>query len=183
MLLTESISVNHLEIGSGGLLVFKDTGRSLNSILQKIQLRAKSIHIMGGADFAQLWIGSRSCRYLGSAEISLYGNSTEMEESWIGKKFLHADYKSVLELHGKEKKSWTNLAEHVFKDNIPYHPTVMDSDKGTVGSGIHIHRYNSEGDIKDVNSINTLQVGFDQVTEYIQGENFEDDILVLFSSG
>jgi len=77
-----------------------------------IQLRAKSIALQGNHvsnpthpddELAQLWIGSRSCRYEGEAEISLYGNATEMDSAWVGRKFLHASSKSVLEMHGKEE--------------------------------------------------------------------------------
>ena len=58
----------------------------------------------------------------------------------------------------------------------------MDSADGSVAAGIHIHRYSSGGEIKDITAINTVQLGFDQVTQYIQTEDFGDDILILFTS-
>ena len=72
---------------------------------------------MGGGE---LWIGSRSCRYQGEAHIVLYGNREDMQEhDMVGTKYLWVADNGVLELHGKEKVSWTHLDEHLFKDNVP----------------------------------------------------------------
>ena len=62
-----------LRIINGGKLIFKDFARdSPNNdlgITQPLTLRAKSVEV---ADHGELWIGSRSCRYLGKADIVLY---------------------------------------------------------------------------------------------------------------
>ena len=55
-----------------------------------------------------MWIGSRQCRYQGKADIVLYGNSGDMEDHPLaGEKYLWTKQDGTLEIHGKEKKSWT----------------------------------------------------------------------------
>ena len=55
-----------------------------------------------------MWIGSRQCRYQGKADIVLYGNSGDMEDNKLaGEKYLWTKQDGTLEIHGKEKKSWT----------------------------------------------------------------------------
>ena len=68
-----------LILGTGSKLIFKDLGAGS----APITLRAKSIEINGG----ELWIGSRSCRYQGNADIVLYGNEGDMpEHGLVGQK-------------------------------------------------------------------------------------------------
>ena len=188
VILSESVTVNHLNIYGGGLLVFKD------QLLNPIRLRAKSILLQGtfmsnpenpDDELGQLWIGSRTCRYQGEAEIVLYGNVTDMDDTWIGRKFLHASTQSVLEMHGKVKKSWTHLAEHVFANNLPYHPIKIDSDTDTAvpTAGIHVHRFSTAGDLKDIKAWTTINQGFDGVLEWFQEQDFNDDIILMFPSG
>ena len=70
-----------------------------------LTLRAKSIKIQNGGE---LWIGSRQCRYQGKADIVLYGNKEDMpSHSVVGEKYLWTKADGTLEIHGKEKKSWT----------------------------------------------------------------------------
>ena len=167
------------------MLIFRDDSRTAVSLKPDlIKLRAKSISLDGDSEgLAELWIGSRSCRYHGDAEIVLYGNVTEMEETWVGRKMVHAGWRSVLELHGKEKKSWTHLNEHLFANNLPFHPIVIDSDIETQDSGISLHRFNTAGELKELKTFVTLSLGFDQVTDYFAEEEFNDDIILLFTSG
>lgn len=79
-----------------------------------LTLRAKYIEI---ADGGELWIGSRKCRYQGKADIVLYGNKEDMpSHNVVGEKYLWTDKGGTLEIHGKEKKSWTKACfEHIRK--------------------------------------------------------------------
>ena len=66
-----------------------------------------------------MWIGSRSCRYQGNADIVLYGNREDMiEDSQVGTKYLWVAHGGVLEMHGKEKHSWTYLEDHLVRNGI-----------------------------------------------------------------
>lgn len=41
------------------------------------------------------------------------------ENHHVGSKFLWVGTDGVLEMHGREKLSWTHLEEHIFRDNVP----------------------------------------------------------------
>ena len=41
------------------------------------------------------------------------------EHPMVGTKYLWCGPDCVLEMHGKEKKSWTHLEDHVFRNTIP----------------------------------------------------------------
>ena len=70
IILDHSVNVGNLVIEDGGKLVFKDLGKGS----EVIKLRAKSIKIGDG----EMWIGSRSCRYQGNADVVLYGNRSRV---------------------------------------------------------------------------------------------------------
>ena len=72
VLLDASRSVGNLVIDQGGKLIFKDFG---SSAIAPLLLRAKSIKVTNGGE---LWIGSRSCRYQGMADVVLYGNRNDV---------------------------------------------------------------------------------------------------------
>ena len=113
VILDHNVNVGNLVIEDGGKLIFKDMGEGS----EVIKLRAKSIKI---DDRGEMWIGSRSCRYQGNADVVLYGNREDMSEhSMVGTKYLWCGSDCVLEMHGKEKKSWTYLDDHLFRDSIP----------------------------------------------------------------
>ena len=42
-----------------------------------------------------------------------------------GYKFLWVATDGVLEMHGKEKLHWTNLNEHIFRNNVPAEELVF----------------------------------------------------------
>ena len=65
--------VDNLVIENGGKLIFKDYGADTQS---RLTLRAKSIEIKDGGE---MWIGSRTCRYQGLADVVLYGNRADMD--------------------------------------------------------------------------------------------------------
>ena len=70
IILDHSVNVGNLVIEDGGKLIFKDLGEGS----EVIKLRAKSIKIGDG----EMWIGSRSCRYQGNADVVLYGNRSRV---------------------------------------------------------------------------------------------------------
>ena len=70
IILDHSVNVGNLVIEDGGKLIFKDLGEGSDVI----KLRAKSIKIGDG----EMWIGSRSCRYQGNADVVLYGNRSRV---------------------------------------------------------------------------------------------------------
>ncbi|KAK3713287.1 hypothetical protein RRG08_043868 [Elysia crispata] len=55
-------------------------------------------------------IGSEECNFEKTADIFLYGKSNSVEVVPVfGRKFIGAASGSTLEIHGKQKKSWTKL--------------------------------------------------------------------------
>ena len=105
--------VDNLVIENGGKLIFKDYGADTQT---RLTLRAKSIEIKDGGE---MWIGSRTCRYQGLADVVLYGNRSDMDNhDMVGRKYLWTGSGGTLEMHGKDKKSWTKLNEHLFKDSV-----------------------------------------------------------------
>ena len=120
----------------GGKLIFEDKGTGTDVI----KLRAKSIKIDNG----EMWIGSRSCRYQGNADVVLYGNREDMDEHvMVGTKYLWCSDDCVLEMHGAAKKSWTYLDDHLFRDSIPadnlqFHQS-RSTDTGVTGNRLVFH--------------------------------------------
>ena len=61
----------------------------------------------------------------------------------------------LIEIHGKEKMSWTHLSDHLFAKNQPV-PVVERVEKNWQniewGPRIVLHILNAEGDLREVNS-------------------------------
>ena len=61
----------------------------------------------------------------------------------------------LIEVHGKEKMSWTHLSDHLFANNQPV-PAVERVEKNWQniewGPRIVLHILNAEGDLREVNS-------------------------------
>ena len=90
------------------------------------------IDVMDGGEFH---IGSPECRYKGKLDIEMFGTRAEQIEhenivldkekfcdhGFCGdiKKAVLVQHGGLLEIHGAEKKSWTYLADHLFKNNQP----------------------------------------------------------------
>ena len=148
-----------LTIRNGGRLIFKDMGPDAT---EPIKLRAKSIVIHSGGE---LWIGSRSCRYEGLADLVLYGNEEDMtfQHPNPGVKFLHVSSDGVLEMHGKVKHHWTNLDEHIFKDNVAAEQLLFKQnkwnsiDQRVINNRLVFHILSAEGDHKDAIDVLTGQ--------------------------
>lgn len=90
----------------------------------------KKSFIQIGQD-GEMWIGSRKCRYQGLADVVLFGNLEDMvDHHQVGTKYLWVSTGGVLEMHGKEKLSWTHLEEHIFRDNVPAEGRLLIKDFG-----------------------------------------------------
>ena len=72
-----------------------------------------------------------------------------------GVKFLHVSTGGVLEMHGKEKHHWTNLDEHIFKNNVPAEQLLFKQnkwnsiDERVINNRLVFHILSAEGDHKD----------------------------------
>ena len=66
----------------------------------------------------------------------------------------------LIEIHGKEKMSWTHLSDHLFAKNQPV-PAVERVEKNWQniewGPRIVLHILNAEGDLREVNSFRFIQ--------------------------
>ena len=126
VIITRSANVGIIRIKNGGKLIFKDHGPdAVKDGDGHIKLRAVNIKV---SSEGEMWIGSRSCRYQGYADVVLYGDRDAHEpDEHTGYKYLWASGKSVLELHGKEKKSWTVLdGDHIYQENTPTDPIIFE---------------------------------------------------------
>ena len=87
--------------------------------LGKIDFRQKT-YLQFCPYIAQIILDRFSTENRGLADIVLFGNFDDMENNHhVGTKYLWASAGGVLELHGKVKKSWTRLNEHIFRDSVP----------------------------------------------------------------
>ncbi|CAH1266051.1 TMEM2 [Branchiostoma lanceolatum] len=116
-LLQSSASFYSLEIKDGGKLVFADLGLSRDR-----EIVLKSREIIVGRD-GEFHIGSEACRYQGQATVSLYGRSDDQKNS---KQFLVTPG-ATLEVHGKQKLAWTQLAQTVPAGGLPRGTYYYDS--------------------------------------------------------
>ena len=120
----------------------------------------------------------------------LYGNVEDMEESHhVGTKYLWVANNGVLEMHGKEKVSWTHLNEHIFRDNIPveqlfwrqhrWGANIHSGNDNHIGNRLVFHVLSEEGDLKDTyqfrNGTHT-----DEIQSYV--DSFDDNEIFLFFS-
>ena len=75
----------------------------------------------------------------------------------------------LIEIHGKEKMSWTHLSDHLFAKNQPV-PVVERVEKNwqniAWGPRIVLHILNAEGDLREVNSFRLDFHSFITVTEF-----------------
>ena len=111
VILRRSVSVPHIEVVEGGVLVIGEphaTSKQADGT-PGIEIQAWAIRVDDGGEF---WVGSRSCRYQHEAKITLVQSATAVggglfKGLWfgaIGKKFFTCGDESVCEIHGKEKK-------------------------------------------------------------------------------
>ncbi|XP_071099719.1 cell surface hyaluronidase CEMIP2-like [Haliotis cracherodii] len=141
VLLDESTpSLGSITVESGATLVWDDRA--------DITLTVSYVLVRG-----EFHVGSDDCRFTKKANIVLTGlsNST-LNVPGFGRKFIGVSAGGVLELHGREKTSWTKLATSIpaadqtcgvvyDHKNTPYH---VES-----GMGIHVVVWNLDGSLYD----------------------------------
>ncbi|CAH1800781.1 unnamed protein product [Owenia fusiformis] len=100
-LLDDSATLRSITVENGGKLVINDIPS------KHIRLKVRSILLRNGGE---LHIGSETCKYQGKFTIILVGKSNEgVENADFGRKFIGVSDGAVLEIHGQEKRSWTQL--------------------------------------------------------------------------
>ena len=179
VILDQSASIENLIIEDGGKLVFKDYGEGG----QKITLRAKSIKIH---DNGEMWVGSRSCRYQGEADVVLFGNKEDMtEHPHVGTKYLWCASDCVLEMHGKEKQSWTYLEDHLFRNSIPADNIEFYQDgqsaSGVNGNRLVFHVVSAEGDLRDMFYLENGSTDYAGLEAWIASYDKDDNIFLFFT--
>ena len=180
IILDQSVNAGNLIIQNGGKLIFRDFGEDS----EVIKLRAKSIKIHNNGE---MWIGSRTCRYQGNADVILYGNREDMvEDVTAGTKYLWCSNDCVLEMHGKDKKSWTHLADHLFRNNIAADDLIFNQDKDTkqvniIGNRLVFHAISAEGDLRDTASINNGETNFHNLTNWLEENHIDENSILFFT--
>ncbi|XP_020497083.1 cell migration-inducing and hyaluronan-binding protein [Labrus bergylta] len=130
VLLTSSATVHSIEILNGGKLVIADTNRPM-------LLRTK--HILIG-NKGELHIGSPDCPYKGNLTISLFGrlDDSDQEHSYFGRKYIGVGTGGTLEIHGKEKLSWTFLNKTIHPGESNQNNYMFQRSWGNRGIIIHL---------------------------------------------
>ena len=129
-----------ITIATGGKLVF-------NSSVDFLKLTANMVELTGG----ELWIGSEDCPYMNDAEILLTGKRNESEGAASVQKAILVR-EGILEVHGKPKRSWTQLAATVPKTSrselmgAPIY-SASDSDTTFAGNGLRMIEFDSSGSV------------------------------------
>ncbi|XP_062455906.1 inactive cell surface hyaluronidase CEMIP2 [Rhea pennata] len=112
--LDSDATVHSIVIQDGGLLVFGDDKEGSKNIT----LRTRFILIKDGG---MLHVGAEKCRYKSKATIVLYGKSNEdADVPEFGKKFIGVGPEGTLELHGRQKVSWTLLSKTINFSGLAY---------------------------------------------------------------
>jgi len=92
----------------------------------------------------------------------------------------------VLEMHGKEKLSWTHLTEHIFRDSIPAEALEFQQLKNTdvfMGNRIVFHVLSAEGDLKDIKTTDDGE-SLDEIADFLDDfDNNEVTYTALLMSG
>ncbi|XP_067656207.1 inactive cell surface hyaluronidase CEMIP2-like [Haliotis asinina] len=147
VLLDESTpSLGSITVESGASLVWDDKA--------DITLTVSYVLVKGG-----FHVGSDDCRFTQKGNIVLTGlsNST-LNVPDFGRKFIGVTAGGVLELHGREKMSWTKLATSIPAADqtcgVVYNH--MDTDYGKeTGMGLHVVVWNQDGSLYDFGAFYT----------------------------
>jgi len=137
----ETARLKSVDIRDGGKLVFDPTAE-----LAKITTDQITIDAQG-----EMHIGSSDCKFEGKAEVLLTGtfDPDVPEDPDFGRKFIGVKADGVLEIHGKDKKSFTQLA----KTLTPHE--ILFEEKDERNSGIVFYEFDRDtGKL-----INDFQVG------------------------
>ena len=114
------------------------------------------------------------------------------EDPTAGTKYLWADTNSVVEIHGREKLSWTHLEEHLFKNSVPVEAHYWHQDRWTstptgsantayAGNRIILHVLSAEGDLKDISYVPTGS-DFTPISDLVESYQPEGgEVFLIFS--
>ncbi|XP_022330330.2 cell surface hyaluronidase CEMIP2-like [Crassostrea virginica] len=136
ILLDSSVELFSLTIASGGRLVWSRAG--------DYAMRAHFIRIRNGGE---LHIGGKTCRYTKKARITLLGEPEEkLNIPGFGEKFLGVEAGGVLNLYGKDKRSWTKLTKHAnkFDKSLGEIFNHKETDNVVRGHGIYVYHFKEE---------------------------------------
>ena len=132
-----------------------------------------------------MWIGSRSCRYQGNVDIVLYGNREDMaEDEQVGTKYLWVAQGGILEMHGREKHSWTYLEDHLVRNGIAADNLTWIQDKQSdtlVGNRMIFQVLSAEGDLQDIYHVDNGTENFDDLSDFLRDHVEPDNIVIFFT--
>ena len=172
-------AMDKITIATGGRLVF-------DSSVEYLKLSANMVELTGG----ELWIGSEECPYQNDAEVLLTGQRDESEGADSVQKAILVS-EGVLEIHGKPKRSWTQLAATVPKTTRselmgnPIYSASDNSDTFASGSGFRMAEFDSTGNLVKIwgrvsgpdkfNKVGKKEgnIAIVVISKYAQFDNFE----------
>ncbi|KAK3713284.1 hypothetical protein RRG08_043866 [Elysia crispata] len=108
-------------------------------------IRMETSYILVKGEFH---IGSEECKFEKTADIFLYGKSNSPETvTSFGRKFIGAAEGSKLEIHGKEKRSWTKLVATVAPQCQPLYDAKDNQEEKKVKGklGIYVNVWSANG--------------------------------------
>ncbi|GFN91401.1 transmembrane protein 2-like [Plakobranchus ocellatus] len=127
-------------IEAGGALIWGD--------VDGITMESSFVMILG-----ELHVGSEDCRFEKTGGILLYGTpETGVEDPEFGKKFIGVDAGGRLEIHGKDKLSWTKLTSTsgpATQDCGLVFDSRGSSFSTERGEGIHMTLWKKDGSLFD----------------------------------
>ncbi|GFR73830.1 transmembrane protein 2-like [Elysia marginata] len=132
-------------------------------------IRLETSYVLVNGEFH---IGSEDCRFEKKADIFLYGKSDSpvFVEGPMGRKFVGVEAGGRLELHGKEKKSWTKLTGTV-GPNPGSCGVVYDSENEQFNEeyqeGLHVVIWNADGTVYDYGVFDTESANMDHVNSFV----------------
>ena len=160
VIIRKDTTVKKMRIDKCGYVTVEDNGTP-------IKLKAMHIDVVDGGE---LQIGSPKCRFNGELDIELYGTradqiklESELDRSvFCDHGYCDSIHKAVLvmkggliEIHGKEKHSWTHLNEHLFANNQPVPKQVRTEQRWHIdewGPRLVLHIFNGAGDLRELKS-------------------------------
>ncbi|KAK3084102.1 hypothetical protein FSP39_008198, partial [Pinctada imbricata] len=169
-----------ITIDDGGKLVFS-----------RHRDHALSVHYILINDGGEMHIGSEDCKFEKYATISLLGEPGELNIPGFGEKFIGVRKGGVLELHGKDKLSWTKVTStvpQVDPDQL-YKYKHIDSDNMKWRAGINLIRFTKDGSVIDhiherlILKQKHLDLAIARIEEFLNSENVQREDLQLINSG
>ena len=122
---------------------------------------------------------------IGNADIVLYGRHRDMPSvDNVGRKFLWAAPGGVLELHGKEKKSWTHLSDHLVRNGIAADDLIWEQHQQAQtmnGNRLVFHVLSAEGDLRDTFALDSGSNNFEDLSIWIDYYHNENNVFAFWT--